>query len=356
MSAFLAPTFGVGYQAFNNQGQPLSGGLLYTYLAGSTNAAATYTDSTQATPNANPLVLNSAGRIPTEVWLTSGVQYKFILTDSVGNVLGTWDNVSGINDSTTSISEWVASGLTPTYISATSFSVPGNLTATLQVGRRLQLNVTGNTVYGYIASAVFSSSITTLTMTMDPAETLNSGLSSFSYALLAGSNVSVPLILPQLTVTGTINGNAATATQLAAGPITFSANSANTVTSGTPTNLVFSTLAEAQEGGTNYSVSTGIFTAPYAGTYLFSTNVAVGQSSSSIIATGVVNLNYNGTAVTTRSAQIAVNGGSTNLSIVHIQKMSVGDTVNLNAFSSGATCQVGGASIYNTFNGTYLCP
>lgn len=98
MSVNLSPLAGAGAQFLTDAGTPLTGGLLYTYAAGTTTPAATYTDSAGSTPNANPIVLDSAGRVPYEIWLTTGSSYKFVLKTSVGATVGTWDNIRGVND------------------------------------------------------------------------------------------------------------------------------------------------------------------------------------------------------------------------------------------------------------------
>lgn len=74
-------------------GNPLSGGKLYTYAAGGSTPLATYTDSGGGTPNANPVVLDSAGRA--DVWCVSGTSYKFILKDSLDSTIWTADNLPG---------------------------------------------------------------------------------------------------------------------------------------------------------------------------------------------------------------------------------------------------------------------
>jgi hypothetical protein len=51
----------------NAAGEPLVGGKLYTYIAGTTTLQTTYTDSTAATANTNPVILDSRGR-PTSGW------------------------------------------------------------------------------------------------------------------------------------------------------------------------------------------------------------------------------------------------------------------------------------------------
>lgn len=78
---------------YDADGNPLSGGLLYTYAAGTNNPLATYTDRGGQTANPNPVVLDSAGRAP--VWLTLNVPYKLILQDAAGVVQFTTDDFYG---------------------------------------------------------------------------------------------------------------------------------------------------------------------------------------------------------------------------------------------------------------------
>jgi len=95
MSVNLSP-IGNGSQFFTNTGVPLAGGLLYTYVAGSSTPLSTYTENTGSIANTNPIVLGTNGRTPSPVWLTAGSSYKFVLSDSSNNVLFTIDNVYGI--------------------------------------------------------------------------------------------------------------------------------------------------------------------------------------------------------------------------------------------------------------------
>ena len=98
MTVYLSSLAGAGTQFFSDAGVPLSGGKLYTYTAGTTTPQATYTTSAGTIANANPIILNSVGRLANEIWLTSSVNYKFILQDSTSVVIGTYDNLPGIND------------------------------------------------------------------------------------------------------------------------------------------------------------------------------------------------------------------------------------------------------------------
>lgn len=91
---------GAGAQFFDNNGDPLSGGLLYVYTAGTTTPVTTWTSNSGAVANTNPIVLDSAGRTPNEIWLNSGVTYKFVLKTSTGVLIGTYDNIPAIDDPT----------------------------------------------------------------------------------------------------------------------------------------------------------------------------------------------------------------------------------------------------------------
>jgi hypothetical protein len=98
MAVNLSPVFGVAGQLFDNNGNPLAGGKIFTYLAGSTTPATTYTSSLGNIAHSNPIVLDGAGRVPSgEIWLTDGITYKFVVQDSANNLIGTYDNLTGIN-------------------------------------------------------------------------------------------------------------------------------------------------------------------------------------------------------------------------------------------------------------------
>ena len=99
MAVNLSPVWGAGAQLLDNSGNVLSGGKIYTYAAGTTTPAVTYTDAIGNTANSNPIVLNSAGRVPYEIWLTLGQLYKFVLKDSNDTLIATYDNIEGVNSS-----------------------------------------------------------------------------------------------------------------------------------------------------------------------------------------------------------------------------------------------------------------
>jgi hypothetical protein len=106
MSINLSAFAGAGAQFLDANGAPLTGGLLYSYLSGTTTPATTYTSRDGGTNNTNPIVLDAAGRTPAEVWLDGGVLYKFVLESSTFVQIGTYDSIPAIND-TTSISNLI---------------------------------------------------------------------------------------------------------------------------------------------------------------------------------------------------------------------------------------------------------
>ena len=203
-TVYLSP-IGNGAQFFTTGGLPLNAGLLNTYIAGTTTPQATYTSPGGLISNPNPIVLGADGRTTQEIWLTQGISYKFILTDYLGNILGTYDNLNGINDPiyNSLTTEWVPISITPTYINATQFTMPNNQTAIFTANRRVQAFVSAGTMYGTIVSSVFSASVTTITVALDSG-VLDSGLLTVNVGILNAINQSIPNVLNNIS---SINGS-----------------------------------------------------------------------------------------------------------------------------------------------------
>lgn len=94
MSVALSQVFGAGWQIFNDDGIPLSGGLIYTYQAGTNTPQSTYTDYTGNVANSNPIQLDASGRFANQVWVDIAFNYKFVLKTSAGVTIGTYDNIT----------------------------------------------------------------------------------------------------------------------------------------------------------------------------------------------------------------------------------------------------------------------
>lgn len=80
-------------QYFDDNGDPLAGGLIETYASGTSTPAVTYRNAT-GTTNTNPIVLDAAGRC---IIYLDALSYKFILKNSAGVVVGnTMDPIQSI--------------------------------------------------------------------------------------------------------------------------------------------------------------------------------------------------------------------------------------------------------------------
>lgn len=93
-------------QYFDNDGHPLAAGKLATYLAGTSTAATTYSDSV-GTPNTNPIILDSSGRVAA-IYLDA-LSYKYVLYNASD----------------------VATGFTVDPVTSTAVGVTGNIGSTV---------------------------------------------------------------------------------------------------------------------------------------------------------------------------------------------------------------------------------
>jgi hypothetical protein len=112
---------GVGAQFFDNNGVPLSGGKIYTYEAGTTTPLATYTSSSGSTAHTNPIILNSAGRVPSggEIWNQLRL-YKFVLETSTNVLIASYDNVGSSFNATAIIANFTGNGSTVAFTLASA--------------------------------------------------------------------------------------------------------------------------------------------------------------------------------------------------------------------------------------------
>ena len=185
---------------------PATGAQLFTYLAGSSTKTTVYKDSAGNTAHTNPIVLDSGGNLPSGgvIWIPTGITIKAVWapsndTDPPASPYRTIDNLSGINDVSALLapSEWVA-GPTPTFVSATSFTLAGDQTSAFHAGRKLKMSVTAGTAYGAIKSAIYSSS-TTIAVDTYGSNPVDSGLSAVSYGLLSAANFAQSATLDSVT-------------------------------------------------------------------------------------------------------------------------------------------------------------
>ena len=222
-------------QAFlDAQGNPLSGGRLWTKVSGSNTNKATTRDVDGAVPNTNPIILDSRGEVPFGVFGTTGA-YRLILaapgdlTDPPSSpIWGPRDGVSGINDiGSISSPEWSPTGMTPTFTGTTTFTVTGDQTATFQVRRRVRATVGAGFRYGTISATTFITN-TGVTLSLDSAAApLDASLSAVAVGNVSATDTSQPY-------------DSARGTDLAsAGTITFPANADRFNITGTTTITAF---------------------------------------------------------------------------------------------------------------------
>lgn len=98
MAVYLTPN--AKQRFFDSNGDPLVGGKLYTYEAGTTTPRETYS-SLGGAANANPVILDANGEC--DVWITEGLSYKFVLKDSSDVTQWTVDNISLLSPDAESI-------------------------------------------------------------------------------------------------------------------------------------------------------------------------------------------------------------------------------------------------------------
>ncbi|MET3372027.1 hypothetical protein ABIC89_001068 [Variovorax boronicumulans] len=190
--AFLAPL--INDQQVDVNGDPLTGGTISVYLAGTSTPAATYNDRDGLPAHANswPITLNTLGlNSQGAVWLVGGQAYKFVIKDVNLVTMRTIDYVSGINDAFAANDQWVVFGGTPTYVNATTFTLPGDQTQTFTFGTRVRTSNTGGIVTGTVVRAAYSAPNTTVTIIPDSGA-LDSGLSLVSVGLITPGSPSLP--------------------------------------------------------------------------------------------------------------------------------------------------------------------
>lgn len=129
----------------DNSGQPLSGGLVYSYDAGTTTPRPLYTAKDEGSQAANPLVLDAYGRA--QVWADGN--YKLVIKTSAGVTLQTLDNLPFFEDD----GQWKV--WTPSFaaVSPMTFaSVSIQIARYTQVGKSVQFAIAAVGTTGGTAS------------------------------------------------------------------------------------------------------------------------------------------------------------------------------------------------------------
>ena len=259
MTTYLSPVGNA--QFFDSNGNPLVGGKLYTYVAGTTTPQATYTDTDGLTPQANPIILNSLGMPDSPIRLAGGALYKFQYKSSADVVIGNpYDDVLGVGDPSTSganSTEWIYEPFTITYIGTTSFSVVGDKLTEMPIGTRLKVIIGSGAVYPLVSNSTYSSGSTTITLTE---ALIDSSISSVSYGIISSVYPSLPNSQETRDALGIENGEWLSSKLT---PTYVSATSFTVAGDHTATFAVGVRLKSTNTGGTIYSsVSAVAYSSP----------------------------------------------------------------------------------------------
>jgi hypothetical protein len=196
MSVSISPLFNEA-QYFNNDGTPLSGGKIFQYEAGSFSVnQTTYSDESGNIANPNPIVLDSSGRSPYTLYLTNGLAYNLVLTLPDGTtILNSNDFVVGVLPAPSGaqgISVWNTLTEVPTYVSPTSFLIPGvNLVNSFAISNRVRITYTDtSTAFGTVTSVSFSGGNTNVSLNTDAGSLLTT-MDQVAWSSLISNGITV---------------------------------------------------------------------------------------------------------------------------------------------------------------------
>ena len=127
-------------QFLDLNGNPLAGGKVETFISGTSTPQATFTDQTGATPNANPVILDAAGR--SDIWLTPGLSYRITVKNS--SDVQQW-SVDGVTSGTLS-TNLVVGSTAVTFTSTPTFDSSANA--------YFRMTLTGNVTSSTISNSV----------------------------------------------------------------------------------------------------------------------------------------------------------------------------------------------------------
>jgi hypothetical protein len=237
-------------QFFDANGNPLAGGKVYTYAAGTTTPIVTYTDSTGATNNTNPIILDSRGEA--NIWLTPGTNYKFKLTDASEVQVWVVDNILGPPGA-------AAGTVTSVAIAAPAlFTVSGS-----------PVTSSGTLTLAYSGTALpVTNGGTGLTTTPANGELLIGNGTGYTKATLtAGSNVTITNASGGITIAAAGGGGGVTSVT-ATSPIASSGGSTPNITFSVSPGTTGNVLTSNGSAWTS-AAPTSITTAGAVGTYVY---------------------------------------------------------------------------------------
>lgn len=159
------PLIKVVPQFFDSLGDPLVGGTLNAYVAGSTTPTNMFSDNA-GTVAGTSVTLDSRGE-PTTIkliWISTAVTYKFILKDSSGTTIWTIDNIvpSDLIDGSVTAAKLANDSVTTSKIANNAVTTVKILDANVTTAKIADLNVTTGKL---AANAVTTAKITDANVT-----------------------------------------------------------------------------------------------------------------------------------------------------------------------------------------------
>jgi hypothetical protein len=266
MTALLCPIF--QDPQFTDNGEFLSGGLLWFYEAGTSTLANAYTTDIGDVAWSNPIVLNSRGETGGTIWLANGQSYRIVLEgkpyygQTHGTVITEHDDIAGIPVAVEA-SEWTVFPNTASYISVTSFTVAGDYRDIFAGNRKIRVTDSGGVSTHSVESSTFESGVTTVNIT----GTIDSGLSLVEYSFITPD--AAPDRFTNLTAEDlTVGDDLFVGDSITAGSINVNGDDVWTKTNNTVTNV---------GGNVNVTFENGLKIY----TYAFNVTVANGETVSS---------------------------------------------------------------------------
>jgi hypothetical protein len=210
---------------FDNNGLIVNAGCVWTYQAGTTTPATTYSDNILTT-NTNPIIADSAGRFT--AFLTVGQSYKFVYENvpcssiSHGSVLRTADNINAMPTSAATVDltsavagvnltageavylsdgsgakaagQWFPADSTNTYSSTTP--VIGITMAAISAAASGDVRIAGEVtgLSGLVAGSLYYVSTTGTITTTAPANSRLIGQADTTTSLVVGANPAPPVV------------------------------------------------------------------------------------------------------------------------------------------------------------------
>jgi hypothetical protein len=353
-------------------GAPLVGGLLYTYLAGTSTPYATYTDQTGTIANANPVVLDARGEA--NVWLEQGVAYKFALHDALDNLIWTVDNINAApgGGATGLFGNGTVAAPSISFLNSTgmgfyriSNNVLGVATAganamAIDASQNVGIGIASPTVrLDVVGAGKFSTGLTVAAggLTVTTGGITASGTTSITGATTITGNTTVAggtfasrgfadnatAAAWNIDSTGRLLNNGTTQPAFAA----FRATSQQT----SGTTLIFNT--EQFDTGSNYNASTGVFTAPVAGIYSFSASAQFTNSTGANLG-AQMRIQCSSAGDVAGSSFLYANGVTFSVSTSVVVRLNAGETVQVILNSALSGLFVLDTQAYSRFSGALL--